>query len=69
MSVAGAAIARDPSNRMVGALAALPVLVVLVAAWQYDLASNVHGAYRALVATVFMACAAACQAGCRCAAS
>jgi hypothetical protein len=57
MSAAGAAIAGDPSNRMVGALAALPVLVVLVAAWQYDLASNVHGAYRALVATVFVACA------------
>ena len=58
MSLGSAAIAPAPSNRTGAALLLLPLLVVLFAAWHYDLAANVHIAYRWLVGTLFVGFAA-----------
>lgn len=58
MSASGVAITQAPSIRTSGVLALLPLLIVLFAAWHYDLAANIRSDYRWLVGAVFAGCAA-----------
>ena len=58
MSLGDAALAPAPSNRTRHALALVPLLIVLFAAWRYDLAANVHIDYRWMVVALFVGFAA-----------
>lgn len=58
MNAAAAPMQPAPSNRILAALPPLPLLVVLFAAWRYDLAANIRGDYRWLVGTLFVVFAA-----------
>ena len=54
MNMGDAAIAPAPTYRMGNALALVPLLIVLFAAWRYDLLANVRSDYRWLVGTLFV---------------
>jgi hypothetical protein len=54
MSMGSAAMAPAPSNRTGNVLALLPLLIVLFAAWRYDLAANIRGDYRGLVGALLI---------------
>lgn len=58
MNAAAAPMQPAPSNRILATLPLLPLLVVLFAAWRYDLAANIRGDYRWLVGTLFVVFAA-----------
>lgn len=49
MNAGAAPMQPVPSNRILAALPLLPLMVVLFAAWRYDLAANIRGDYRGLV--------------------
>lgn len=58
MSMRDAALAPRPSSRTGNMLSLLPLLIVLFAAWRYDLAANIRSDYRWLVGTLFVGFAA-----------
>lgn len=58
MSDGAAGVMRSTASRMAAPLALLPVPIVLLAAWRYDLIANIRMDYRWLVAVVFLASAA-----------
>jgi hypothetical protein len=55
MSAGAAATPSLRAERLMAALALLPVAIVLFAAWHYDLAANIRDDYRWMVAVVFAA--------------
>lgn len=58
MNAAAAPAARSAMERILAVALLLPLPILLCAAWRYDLAANIRGDYRGLVASVFLVFAA-----------